>query len=384
MSASWKDKFSALTAKTHSQQATWWLNGFWEAGAQKDAELIYTWVQKFKELEFGGKVIEVKGKGKEKFDEYKKEYKEGSDLDEFNSHRFLESVGETLTVIELRKRLEGLDLDKNRRLALSEYLLSRFKKTPQQLVDASGEGQNKQEIEKAEKATAEASAAVEEVQRKLEEQKAALEEQKKQETSARQLLDEQKTAEAAAQKALDDQRTAEAAAKQALAEAKSAEQAARDAAAAQKAAQEAAEKAVVDQKAAEGVASKALADQKAAEAVVQKAEDELRAAVEDLKKQEEESKSKKDALRAKTTDGSLSTVQKSKAVNELAQLESEDPLPLRKAKITQEAALKKVEKERKAAQAVTAIAQEKVNAATAATAAAKSKAEAAAEATKAA
>jgi signal transduction histidine kinase len=44
--------------------------------------------------------------------------------------------------------------------------------------------------------------------------------------------------------------------------------------------------------------------------VVQKAEDELRHAVEDLKKQEEESKSKKDALRAKTTDETLSTVQK--------------------------------------------------------------------------
>jgi hypothetical protein len=168
MSASaWKDRFAALTAKTHSQQGIWWLNGFWEEGVSKDAEQIYQWVQKFKELEFGGKVFEVKGKAKEKF----AEYKEGSDLDEFNSHRFLESVGETLTVVELRKRLEGLDLDKNRRLALSEYLLSRYKKTPQQLVDAPGEGQNKQEIEKAEKAVAEANAAVEQVQQKLEEQK---------------------------------------------------------------------------------------------------------------------------------------------------------------------------------------------------------------------
>jgi hypothetical protein len=40
-------------------------------------------------------------------------------------------------------------------------------------------------------------------------------------------------------------------------------------------------------------------------------------------------------------------VQRNKAANELAQLKGEDPLPLRKAKITQEAALRKVEKERK-------------------------------------
>jgi chromosome segregation ATPase len=167
----------------------------------------------------------VKGKAKEKF----AEYKEGSDLDEFNSHRFLESVGETLTVVELRKRLEGLDLDKNRRLAISEYLLSRYGKTPEQLVNAPGEGENKTEIEKASQKVAEANAAVEQVQRKLEEQKTALEEQKQQEASARKLLEEQKVAEAAAQKALDDQKTAEAAAKQALEDQKTAEAAAKQA-----------------------------------------------------------------------------------------------------------------------------------------------------------
>ncbi len=43
---------------------------------------------------------------------------------------------------------------------------------------------------------------------------------------------------------------------------------------------------------------------------------------------------------------------------ELAQLKQEDPLPLRKAKVTQEAALRKVEKERKAAEAATAALEE--------------------------
>jgi enamine deaminase RidA (YjgF/YER057c/UK114 family) len=49
-----------------------------------------------------------------------------------------------------------------------------------------------------------------------------------------------------------------------------------------------------------------------------------------------------------------SSMQKSKAQNELAQLKSEDPLPLRRAKITSEAAIRKVEKQEKAVDAAIA------------------------------
>lgn len=62
--------------------------------------------------------------------------KEGCDLDELQSHVFLEKMKETLTVLELRKRMKALDIDNNKRMALSEYLLDLFKKTPKQLVDA--------------------------------------------------------------------------------------------------------------------------------------------------------------------------------------------------------------------------------------------------------
>ena len=40
----------------------------------------------------------------------------GNELDEFQAHRFLELVGETLTVIALRDRLRKIDLDMNRYL----------------------------------------------------------------------------------------------------------------------------------------------------------------------------------------------------------------------------------------------------------------------------
>merc|ERR1712000_334823 len=63
----------------------------------------------------------------------------------------------------------------------------------------------------------------------------------------------------------------------------------------------------------------------------------------------EEAKYKKqcDDLRQIAEDPSVSTMKKSKANNELQQLLAEDPLPLRKAKITQEAVVRKVQREQK-------------------------------------
>lgn len=56
-------------------------------------------------------------------------------------------------------------------------------------------------------------------------------------------------------------------------------------------------------------------------------------------------------MEAKSKDASLSQVNRSKAAAEFAQLKQENPMPLRKAKITQEAALRKVEKQRKETEA---------------------------------
>jgi len=93
---------------------------------------------------------------------------------------------------------------------------------------------------------------------------------------------------------------------------------------------------------------KAVKQLKQAEEQLRQAQKELEAAVEDLKKQEEEYSNKIKTLESKSKDQVSPTVQRNKAANELAQLKAEDPLPLRKAKITQEAALRKVQKEKKA------------------------------------
>ena len=71
----------------------------------------------------------------------------------------------------------------------------------------------------------------------------------------------------------------------------------------------------------------------------------------DLKRQQDEFKAQCDSLEAKINNPSTGQVAKGQAVQQLAALKGADPLPLRKAKITQEAAVRKVEAERKVAQA---------------------------------
>eukprot|EP01099_Mayorella_cantabrigiensis_P002981 TRINITY_DN2346_c0_g1_i1.p1 TRINITY_DN2346_c0_g1~~TRINITY_DN2346_c0_g1_i1.p1 ORF type:complete len:237 (-),score=82.84 TRINITY_DN2346_c0_g1_i1:131-841(-) len=103
------ERFKAVTALTYENQAKFFLNAFWvENGSE--AENVWTWVQKFVSLDH------QKGK-------------EGCDLDEFSAHRFLESVGETKRVVELRDDLRAIDLDFNKRMALIEFLLFKFKQT---------------------------------------------------------------------------------------------------------------------------------------------------------------------------------------------------------------------------------------------------------------
>jgi len=264
---SWKSEFAELTAKTHTEQGIWWLNGFWKAGAEDYKEDIWTVVHQFIECQIDGPVL---------YGSKKQEYKEEADLDEFKSHRILEIMGETLTVVALRKRLKELDIDNNNRMAISEYLLDKYKKTPEELVNAP-QGD----------------------------------------------LDPAKLA--AAQAACD-------AAGDALAAAQADAQAA---AAAKKAAEVALEVA------------------QAAEAEVRAAEAELQAAIAEITRLEEE-KAEKIAKCQAIIDSDAGAVKKGRAVQEKEQTLAEDPLPLRKAKITQQAALRKVEKARKLAEEETA------------------------------
>jgi len=233
---------------TFTDQAIWFLNGFWNDGLDKQAEKIWNWVHTCIEIDtgkpkmYGSKTADVK---------------EASELDELKAHVFLEKMKETLTVVELRKRLKALDIDNNNRMALAEYMLDAFKKTPTQLVNAPQGDCDPQKL-------------------------------------------------AAAQAACN-------------------------------------------------AAGDALATATAAQA-------EVTAALNEVHSQEKTYNDKVAALEAQANDTSLGGVKQGKAKNELAQLKGEDPLPLRKAKLTLSAALKRAEKATAAAEAAFAEAEAQLEA----------------------
>jgi len=92
------------------------------------------------------------------------------------------------------------------------------------------------------------------------------------------------------------------------------------------------------------------------EAPFKAAQEEVDAALAEVKAQEDYKNNKTEELKRKSTQGGI--VQQNKAKNELAQHLAEDPLPLRKAKITLEAALKKAEKARAPFEAARKVAEE--------------------------
>jgi len=94
-------------------------------------------------------------------------------------------------------------------------------------------------------------------------------------------------------------------------------------------------------------AREAEAKQKVREA--QQAQQELEVALTELKAQEDAFNNKTKELTAKGEDQNVGLVTRNKAKAELAQHLSSDPLPLRRAKITQEAAVKKAERATQAA-----------------------------------
>eukprot|EP00011_Vannellida_sp_DIVA3-517-6-12_P014162 CAMPEP_0114612154 /NCGR_PEP_ID=MMETSP0168-20121206/4478_1 /TAXON_ID=95228 ORGANISM="Vannella sp., Strain DIVA3 517/6/12" /NCGR_SAMPLE_ID=MMETSP0168 /ASSEMBLY_ACC=CAM_ASM_000044 /LENGTH=320 /DNA_ID=CAMNT_0001823135 /DNA_START=45 /DNA_END=1007 /DNA_ORIENTATION=- len=106
------------------------------------------------------------------------------------------------------------------------------------------------------------------------------------------------------------------------------------------------------------------AEAREAEAPFKAAQEEVEAALAEVHREEAEYNGKIDDCKARSESGGV--VSRNKAKNELAQLLAEDPLPLRKAKITLEAAQKRAEKARAPFEAKTKAAVEARTAADAA------------------
>eukprot|EP00008_Paramoeba_atlantica_P005256 CAMPEP_0201487400 /NCGR_PEP_ID=MMETSP0151_2-20130828/12828_1 /ASSEMBLY_ACC=CAM_ASM_000257 /TAXON_ID=200890 /ORGANISM="Paramoeba atlantica, Strain 621/1 / CCAP 1560/9" /LENGTH=421 /DNA_ID=CAMNT_0047872417 /DNA_START=27 /DNA_END=1292 /DNA_ORIENTATION=+ len=293
------DKLHNLCKKTHKEQAVWFLNAFWEDFAEAEAEKFWDFVQMCHKIDNAKEA--------------------GIELDEMEAHRFLEKADEAHTVLEMRSRLRKTGAigasERPKVVPLSHYLLFKYDnksaKLFQELVNRS-QGDNRKAIEEAQSKLDAVSVAFDEASRTAAAASAALKEAQSQEAAAKQREGEAIKAEADAKKSEAEahQSSENAAKREASAKASAAELAVR-------------------------------------EEEVRKSQEELAAALAEVQKQEEAYNSKTQLLKKKSEEGGV--VSRNKAKNELAQHLAEDPLPLRQAKITAEAALRKAEKATQAA-----------------------------------
>jgi len=190
--------FSAIQQKKHTEQAIWFLNGFWDdlsANDSKAPEDIWTFCHKFIELQYG-KAKYYGAKSKKQLELEEKQEPEGCSLDQFQSQRFLESNGETKTAAQLRKDLATIDLDSNGRMSLTEYLVFKFSKTPGAVVDAP-QGGNQSELAAAEVQVAEARAQLDALNEEYEAAKGADEAMRAAEAEVKAAIDELEAAQEA-------------------------------------------------------------------------------------------------------------------------------------------------------------------------------------------
>eukprot|EP01104_Vermistella_antarctica_P019295 TRINITY_DN74_c0_g1_i1.p1 TRINITY_DN74_c0_g1~~TRINITY_DN74_c0_g1_i1.p1 ORF type:complete len:303 (+),score=109.63 TRINITY_DN74_c0_g1_i1:44-910(+) len=237
------DKLNDLASRTYKEQAIWFLNAFWYK-FETEAEKVWEAKHLFGELDLEKK-------------------QDGCALDEMQLHRVLEKLDRSLTVRDLRNKLRdaGAVGDRVKVLGLCHYLFTHHKVEWKTMVNAT-QGDNQEELQKAQ--------------------------------------------------AMLDEATAGCTAAQAAAEA------------------------------------------------ARQAEAELKASQADLAAQQKAYDDKTNTLTAKSEGGGVSGL---RAKNELAQHLAEDPLPLRRARITNEAAVKKAERARAAAEVALADALTKVAAA---------------------
>merc|ERR1712137_143727 len=356
------DKLHAICQKTYKEQAVWFLNCFWQDFAEKEAELFWQYVLKNAELDLENHEL-------------------GCGLDEMKAHVFLEKFDETLTVREMREKLRSTgaigESERPKNVPLTHYLLYKYNVNWHELVDESRQGDNKEEMEKAERMLQEVQAAFRESEARAGEARAAMVEAQNAENAATAREAEAKQREADAVARENEAKQSEADAKKSEADAVAREEEARQreaeavqrdneakASAEHGRQKEASAKASADQaRQQEAVATKDADAAKAAEAEAQAAQRELEEALAELKRQEDAFNAKKDELQRKGDDKSIGVVTRNKAKNELAQLLAEDPLPLKRAKITQEAAIRKAEKATAHASATRQTAEASANAA---------------------
>lgn len=245
MNDSLMEQFKKIQQKTFREQAVWFMNGFWNDGVNfadkpEDREKLWGYVEGMTKLHPNGA--------------------EGNELDEFKAHIFLEKSDMHMTVAKMRAVMKEIDLDFNKAISMTEFLIFHYH---QKMID---------------------------------------------------VVNAPQAADPAAAKRI-------AAAKKACAAAKASCDA----------------------------AIKSEQESQKAAAAAHKAELAAQAALAELEAQQKALDDAKAKLQTQIDDESVSNTKKMKAKIQLAGLESKDPLPLDRAKITQGAAVRKLKKAKKKA-----------------------------------
>jgi len=157
MTATDMEAFKRVNGCRYADQAVFFLNAMWPEVSKGEGKFGPFDPENHKSKDpltpnKGDLCAEQVWKFAHKFAELDKRKLEGNSLDEFEAHKFLESLGETLTVIAMREKLRKIDLDSDNKMALMEYLVFRFEFKVKTLLDRP-QGTN-EELIKAEEALA--------------------------------------------------------------------------------------------------------------------------------------------------------------------------------------------------------------------------------------
>jgi len=320
-----------VASSSYQEQVEFFMNAMWnEFFGKKNRKVsvdVYECIGTFEEL------AQTAGGGKQN----------ANDLDEWSASRFFEGqeknnkivCAATMTREARLAAFKDIDIDGNKRYSLLEVLVWHFKV---KLVDLMNKPQGTNEqLKIAEKALKAALDIIGEIEASKAEKQAIIDAAKDPANKISTVKSSKAAAELAQLKSKDNLPlnkqliTAEAA----LNKANAALEQANDAMVASK-------KAADECKAAQDAAEEALAAQKAAE-------EEVRAGLAKIQAEEAKKAAKIAKYKKIAEDDSLGTVKRGKAFQQMKKVEGEDPLPLRKAKLEQQAKVRKAKRASKIA-----------------------------------
>lgn len=185
-------KLKEVSAQVYKDQATWFLNAYWERDVNGSEGIPFSTNDASKE-----KVWEI-FKACVDLDADKGE--DGNELDMIKGNRLQEILNKPITRLELNKVLKEIDVDKNNRVSLTELMVYNFKtqKDISYLINAPQAGAAlKAELEAAERMVAAAQAAIEETKAREKEAREMFRKQKEAEQELKTALEEIKREEEA-------------------------------------------------------------------------------------------------------------------------------------------------------------------------------------------